>query len=75
LDSTVREEITPKLYDTLLQDCKKCFSIDKDKQAMKNPIVVQTMIRKALESGERTPTLEQIVDNIVRLHQSNLAAS
>lgn len=72
LEYTLRKELTPSLFNALLLECKNCFSYSKDKHALKSPLVVQTIIEKALASGNRSKTLEQIVNNIIRLHASEI---
>lgn len=68
LETTLRDELTPVLFNALLEECKSCYSYSKNKQAMKSPVVIQTMITKALELNKRSTTLEEIVRNIVGLH-------
>ncbi len=72
LESTLRGELTTSLFDDLLQECKTCFSYSKNKHALKSPLVIQTIIEKAMASDKRSETLEEIVNNIIRLHPSGL---
>ena len=71
MDTTLREELTPEIYDSLLEQCKGDFGYDDNNQARKNPLVVKTIIEEASKRGKRCTTLEEIVTAVLKLRYSS----
>ena len=72
MDTTLREELTPDTYDSLLEQCKSDFGYDDNKQARKNPLVVKTIIEEASKIGKDCTTLKQIVTAVLKLRNSSI---
>jgi predicted ATP-dependent endonuclease of OLD family len=72
MDTTLREELTPDTYDSLLEQCKGNFGYDDNKQARKNPLVVKTIIEEASKRDKRCTTLEEIVTAVLKLRDSSI---
>ncbi len=66
LTTTFHEEIGKRLCTQVINSCCKDFCLAKN-QAIKNPLVIQKIIKKAKENGKSSPTLEKIVSQIVTL--------
>lgn len=71
MDTTLREELTPDTYDSLLEQCKGDFGYDDNNQARKNPLVVKTIIEEASKIGKDCITLRQIVKAVLKLRDSS----
>jgi len=72
MDTTLREELTPDTYDSLLEECKKVFGYDDNNHARKSPLVVKCIIEKASqERSKDCTTLEQIVTAVLKLRASS----
>lgn len=67
LETTLRSELGPNLFDSLLEECRDRFGYDEDERALKCPLVVQAIIEKGRGQGGETTTLSQIVSQIVAL--------
>ncbi len=74
LEAAVKAELGAALFSELLQICKNEYSIPKDKHALKNPAVWQRLIELAHQKGANSPSLGQIVQNILNLRKSIHAA-
>jgi hypothetical protein len=72
MDTTLRQELTPDTYDSLLEQCKGDFGYDDIKQARKNPLVVKTIIEEASKIGKDCTTLKQIVTAVLKLRDSSI---
>ena len=72
MDTTLREELTPDTYDSLLEQCKGDFGYDDNNQARKNPLVVKTIIEEASKIGKDCTTLKQIVTAVLKLRDSSI---
>lgn len=70
MDTTLRQELTPDTYDSLLEQCMGNFGYDDIKQARKNPLVVKTIIEEASKIGKDCTTLKQIVTAVLKLRDS-----
>lgn len=66
METTLCQEIGEENFNKWLDECQKDFSIPKKKHAVKNPIVIASLIKKAKENGKTSQTLEKIVTNIVK---------
>jgi len=71
MDTTLREELTPDTYDSLLEECKSDFGYDDNNHARKNPLVVKCIIEKASQRGKDCITLKQIVTAVLKLRYSS----
>lgn len=67
LETTLRTEIGANLFDTLLHQAQAAFGYTKRHHALKNPFVIQSVIRTAAQQGAQCPTLESIVSNIIAM--------
>ena len=71
LDTTIKDELSSTVFDSLFADCKQRFCYDENKQARKNPLVVQTIIKEAARLGKKSSTLKRIVNNILELKKKD----
>lgn len=67
LEDLIRAEIGPELFDKELRECQVALGFPKKKHAIKNPIVVATIIKEAKKQGKTSTTLELIVNRILEL--------
>ena len=67
LETTLREELKPENFDKWLVECQTEFSIAKRKHAMKNPLVIANILKKALDSKLESKTLKAIVEKVAAL--------
>lgn len=70
LETTLRSEIGDELFDTLLAACQVEFGIPKRKHAIKNPMVLSSIIERAQKEGRTCNTLEDVVTSILKLPES-----
>lgn len=68
LETTLREEIGPESFDEWLNQSQHELCIPKKKHALKNPLVIATIIQKAQGKGKTSPTLESIVQKMLALN-------
>jgi len=71
LESTLKLEIGTDLFEQLMAECQKEFEIPKRKYAIKNPMVISSLIKRAQDKGKECPTLEKIVHSILKLPNEN----
>ena len=67
METTLRDEIGAAEFDQYLLDCQDGFCIPKKKHALKNPVVIETIIQRAKEEGRTCQTLECIVKKLIAL--------
>ena len=67
LESTIREEIGQDLFKTLLTEAQAQFGMPNADDALKNPAVLERIMRQAQEGGARAGSIESIVDRIIAL--------
>lgn len=67
LSYTMRMEIGEQLYNDTLEECCESLCLNKQRFALKNPQVIQKIIKKAREEGKSSKTLESIISHIVAL--------
>jgi len=67
LGDTLREEIGPLLYDSILAGACERYCIGRRKYASKNPTVMQCIISEAQHEGAASETLERIVTKVLAL--------
>jgi predicted ATP-dependent endonuclease of OLD family len=67
LESTIRDEIGPELFEKLVEQCRANMRILKKKHALKNPMVIESVLKSAAEKGKRSGTIEAILAAIVEL--------
>lgn len=67
LENTLEEEIGKDLFDQLLSESQTQLGIQKKKDALKNPTVLQSIIEKASVQGKESTTLKTIVEKIIAL--------
>jgi predicted ATP-dependent endonuclease of OLD family len=65
LETTLRDEIGPELFDKLVEECRANLRILKKKHALKNPMVIESVLKSAAEKGKKSRTMEAIVTAIV----------
>lgn len=65
LDLTLRSELGETEYDSFLGHSQKYFGIAKKKHAVKNPAVVEQILRFAADVGRPCATLDSIIDRIL----------
>lgn len=75
LETTLRDEIGAADFERLLQKCQDSLHIPKRKHAVKNPVVITTIVREAADKGHRSPTLETIIAKIVALRPRTVDGS
>jgi putative ATP-dependent endonuclease of OLD family len=68
LEKELRKEFGP-VFDAELENCRKEFGYGDRKQAEKNPRVLYEVIRRANDTGAKSPSLEAIVEAIMELHR------
>lgn len=64
LEQIIENEIGPPLFAKLLLDCQAKYAIPKKKHAIKNPVVIATILGEALKQGKPCSTLDTVVDKI-----------
>jgi predicted ATP-dependent endonuclease of OLD family len=67
LETLIRDEIGPELFDQELKSCQETLGFPKKKHAVKNPVVIATIITEAKKKGKTSETLEKIVNRILEL--------
>ncbi len=67
LSDTLRTEIGDQFYDDTLEACCKRLCLTRKKDAVKNPQVIQEIIKEAQKQGKSSKTLENIISKIVAL--------
>jgi hypothetical protein len=67
LETVIRDEIGAELYDQELKVCQETLAFPKKKHAVKNPMVIASIITEAKKKGRTTETLEKIVNGILKL--------
>ncbi|MFY9981484.1 MAG: AAA family ATPase [Methanoregula sp.] len=67
LETTLKEELGPELYESLILKYQIEFSIPEKKNAQKNPVVLMNVIKSAREQGKSSASLERIIQNINEL--------
>lgn len=70
LSDTLRTEIGEQLYDDTLEACCERLCLTGKKDAVKNPQVIQEIIKEAWNQGKSSKTLENIISKIVALRGS-----
>lgn len=70
LETTLRKDISPEIYDPLLEEAKEVFGISENKHA-KKPSVVAYILRKAQEAHRPSNVLKEIVDRIIQLRTAD----
>jgi putative ATP-dependent endonuclease of OLD family len=69
LETVIRAEIGPELFDRELRACQETLGFPKKKHAVKNPVVIATIIAAVKKEGRTSGTLEKIVDGILELRR------
>ena len=67
MTNVLREEIGQDLYDTDMREIADAYGYQKIKQARKNPLVVEELIKRARAEGKECETLISIVEKIKQL--------
>lgn len=70
LEDTLCAEIGVEKFEGYLAECQKGYCITKKKYALKNPTVISDVIQKAKAEGKESPTLEGIIEKILKKKQS-----
>lgn len=65
METTIVAEVGSELFGGLLAACQSRLRIAKKKHAVKNPMVISTVLREAAKQGRKSLTLTEIVDKIV----------
>jgi putative ATP-dependent endonuclease of OLD family len=65
LTETLRSELGENLFDSTLETLRSRLYLDRD--AVKNPQVIQEIIKEAQKQGKSSKTLEKIISKIVAL--------
>jgi len=66
LEAKLKEEISEEIYNRLCQECGQEFGFDRRDDALKNPLVMGKVLRRAKEElGRESHTLKQIVEKII----------
>lgn len=75
LEDTLCAEIGVDNFKGYLAECQNCYCITKKKYALKNPMVISDIIQKAKAEGKKSPTLEAIIEKILKKKQSAMAST
>lgn len=67
LEDTVRREIGLQKFDYMLEELQGKFGYTSKEDAIKNPYVFGELLRQARSEGATSPTLDAIIDSIVKL--------
>jgi putative ATP-dependent endonuclease of OLD family len=73
LEKMLKREIGEKEFEQLIGDIQRDFDISQRKQAVKNPQVITTLLRKAKDNGHCSQTLESIIHTIMALRSGEEA--
>ena len=66
-EALIRDEIGAGLFDELLKSCQDTLCFPKKKHAVKNPVIIATIITEAKKYGKTSNTVEKIVESIIML--------
>lgn len=66
LHDTLKSEIGIELFDNSITEYRNEFHLN-EKQAVKNPQIIQMIIKEANKQGKSSTTLENIVTKIIAL--------
>lgn len=69
LEVTVQTELGTDLFDSLLSKCQVDFAIRKKKHAVKNPLVMATILNEAQKQGKVSVSLSSIIEKIIGLRK------
>ena len=69
LSYTLRKEIGEQLYNKTLETCCKEWGITRKKYAVKNPRVIQKIIKEAQRQGKSSETLKNIISKVVDIRR------
>ncbi|MHC1687009.1 MAG: ATP-dependent endonuclease [Methanothrix sp.] len=72
LETTLKEEIGPDIFDQCLKECMAEFCIVKQKHAIKNPNVIANLIIQAKEKKHTSHSLDEIVNKILLLKNQRI---
>lgn len=67
LEATLADEIGEELFETLLEKFRNEYGISERNHAIKNPTIIELIVRDAKVQHKTSPTLEKIVTKIVAL--------
>lgn len=70
LYDTLRTEIGEQLFDNTLDKSCQRLCVSKKKYAVKNPQIIQEIIKEAQIQGKSSKTLERIISHIIALRES-----
>jgi len=70
LSDTLRTEIGDQLYEDTLAACCERLCLTRKKDAVKNPQIIQEIIKEAQKQGISSKTLKNIISKIVALRGS-----
>lgn len=68
LESTLRDEIGEEYFEKYLNVAKETFGIAKRKHALKNAMVISSILEQGKTEGKTSKSLESILDRILALH-------
>ncbi len=74
LEKALKQGIGETVFDHLIEECQREFDIPQRKQAIKNPIVIAALLRKAKIDGHCSQTMEDIFHKIVALRKGKEAS-
>ncbi|MFB6088171.1 MAG: AAA family ATPase [Candidatus Aenigmatarchaeota archaeon] len=72
LSDTLRAEIGEQLYTDNLDACCERFSLTRKNDAVKNPQVIEEIIKNAKKQGKTSETLEKIISKIIDLKKRKI---
>ncbi len=67
LTETLCEEIGQPIYDAAVAACRERLSLGKREHAVKNPLVIQEILKSAQEQGNSSASIDQIISRILAL--------
>jgi len=70
LNSKLKEEVGEEFFETVLNELCEELCLGKKKHAVKNPLIIRKIIKRAKVQNKSSPTLEKIISNIIKLRSS-----
>lgn len=67
ISDSLKQELGEDDYNIILNRCKEEFCMNENRDALKNPIIIQRLIQLSKEKNLQSRTLEKIIENIINL--------
>jgi len=66
----LQDELGKEFFETTLESCISEYCLSRKEQALKNPIVIQEILTKAMKENKKSVALENILDYIIALKKT-----